>query len=66
MGNHQTYNMSFTAGGLFLRESVEIAKLYLEIQDWKLVRVRALQQNVIQSRTESSAVRVIRERGVVG
>ncbi len=61
MGNHQIYNMSFTAGGLFLRESVEIAQLYLEIQDWKLVRVRALQQNVIQSRTESSSVRVIRE-----
>ena len=55
------YNMSFTAGGLFLRESVEIAQLYLNLCDWKAVRNQALQQNVIQSRTESSAVRVIRE-----
>lgn len=55
------YNMSFTAGDLFLRESVEIAQLYLSRGDWKAVRHMALEQNLIQSRTASSAVRICRE-----
>lgn len=55
------YNMSFTAGGLFLRESVEIAELFLTQGDWKAVRYKALNQNLIQSRTASSSKRVCRE-----
>jgi hypothetical protein len=55
------YNMSFTAGGLFLRESVEIAELFLTQGDWKAVRYMALNQNLIQSRTASSSKRVCRE-----
>ncbi|QSV44986.1 DUF1819 family protein [Geobacter benzoatilyticus] len=53
--------MSFTAGGLFLRESVEIAELFLTQGDWKAVRYMALNQNLIQSRTASSSKRVCRE-----
>lgn len=55
------YNMSFTAGGLLLRESVEIAELFLTQGDWKVVRYMALNQNLIQSRTASSSKRVCRE-----
>jgi len=55
------YNMSFTAGGLLLRESVEIAELFLTQGDWKAVRYMALNQNLIQSRTASSSKRVCRE-----
>lgn len=56
-----TYNMSFVAGSLFLRESVEIGKLFLAHRDWKLVRGQALNQNVVQSRTKSSATRICQE-----
>jgi hypothetical protein len=55
------YNMSFTAGGLFIRESVELAELYLILGDWNIVRSKALADNLIQSRTSSSAIRVCRE-----
>ncbi len=34
----EKYNMSFTAGALFQKESVSIAKLYLEKTDWDEVR----------------------------
>lgn len=53
--------MSFTAGGLFLRESVELAELYLKEGDWKTAKSKALENNLIQSRTASSSERVCRE-----
>lgn len=55
------YNMSFVGGSLFLRESVEIGKLFLAHRDWKVVRCQALNQNVVQSRTKSSATRICQE-----
>lgn len=57
----QYYNMSFTTGGIFLRESVELAELYLVLGDWQAVRSKALADNLIQARTASSAIRVCRE-----
>jgi len=53
--------MSFTAGGLYLRESVEIASLYLDFFDWELVRRKAIESNLIQARTLSSSARISRE-----
>lgn len=55
------YNMSFTAGGLFLQESSEIARLFRSLNDWEAVRNKALEQNLIQSRTTASKIRVCRE-----
>jgi len=56
-----TYIMSFTAGGLYLRESVETAALYLEFLDWNLVRRKSVESNLIQARTVSSSSRICRE-----
>lgn len=56
-----TYIMSFSAGGLYLLESIEIAALYLELCDWEIVRRKAVESNLIQVRTISSSVRIIRE-----
>lgn len=53
--------MSFTAGGLYLRESVEIASLYLDFFDWELVKRKAVESNLIQARTLSSSARICRE-----
>ena len=55
------YKMSFTTGGLFLRESTRVAELYLELGDWKQVRETVMSRNLLQIRTESSGKRVSRE-----
>lgn len=61
MHSFQAYNMSFTAGGLYIRESVDLANLYLSLGDWKAVKTQANRDNVIQSRTASSSERICRE-----
>lgn len=53
--------MSFTTGGLFFRESVSIASLYLEIGDWSEVIDRVIADNLLQARTHSSLTRTTRE-----
>jgi hypothetical protein len=53
--------MSFTAGGLFLREAPRVAVLYLELRDWNKVRDAVLDKNLLQLRTKSSGIRVSRE-----
>lgn len=58
---NERYNMSFTTGGLFLRESVEIAELYLQNPDWESVRERALGENIFQFRKITSARRSLNE-----
>jgi len=52
------YRMSFSTGGLFLRESILLAEMYLETQEWKLVRQRATDENLVQARTVSSTNRI--------
>lgn len=59
--NEDHYNMSFTTGGLFLRESIEVAEIYLQDPDWETVRERALEENVLQFRKLSSAIRSLQE-----
>ena len=53
--------MSFTTGGLFHRESVELAALYRDSGDWTAVRAQVIGQNLLQSRTQSTLKRVCRE-----
>lgn len=61
MGKEEQYRMSFTAGGLFLRESPRIAELFLGLRDWEKVREAILKDNVLRLRTKSSSLRVSRE-----
>ncbi|MCK4379078.1 MAG: DUF1819 family protein [Deltaproteobacteria bacterium] len=56
-----TYLMSFTTGGLFYGESIKVAELYLDVRDWKKVKKRVLADNLLQTRTSSSAARIFRE-----
>ncbi len=55
------YNMSFSTGGLFYTESLVALDVYLKEQDWAKTRKKILANNLIQTRTESSAVRRARE-----
>ncbi|MBC8316506.1 MAG: DUF1819 family protein [Desulfobulbaceae bacterium] len=56
-----SYKMSFTTGGLFYNESLQIAALYDTIGDWPKTRDQVLSENLLQTRTESSAKRRIWE-----
>ncbi len=53
--------MSFTTGGLLSQESERVARLYLELGDWVLVRNSALEMGLMQTRMLSSAKRIYRE-----
>ncbi|WP_426737657.1 DUF1819 family protein [Plantibacter sp. 2H11-2] len=55
------YALSFTSGGLLMREAAVLASLFLAERDWGQVRKIAVERNVLQARTSSSSVRVIRE-----
>lgn len=55
------YLMSFTTGGLFLRESVDTARLFLQTGDWDLVVKKMIDENLLQARTMSTAKRICRE-----
>lgn len=55
------YSMSFTAGGLLSHESVEVAKLYLNLANWLTVREKVLEDNILQARTQNTAKRIFRE-----
>jgi len=58
---NERYSMSFTTGGLFHRESVMIATLYLELRDWDAVRDKILSDNLLQTRTFETSKRLCRE-----
>lgn len=55
------YPLSFTSGGLLVREAAVVAPLYMREQDWCKVRGSIEEANLLQSRTRSSGVRLARE-----
>lgn len=57
----QRYALSFTTGALLAREAAALAPVYLEQRDWRTVRDLAARGNLLQSRTSTSGVRVVRE-----
>lgn len=59
--DNERYSMSFTTGSLFRRESVKIAELYLEFEDWDAVRDKVLSENLLQARALNTSKRVCRE-----
>lgn len=61
MEQKAAYKLSVVAGGLFYREAIKLLELYLEIHDWPQVREKALSENILRARTQSSVVRTTRE-----
>ncbi|MGD9826630.1 DUF1819 family protein [Desulfobacter sp.] len=55
------YSMSFTTGGLFHRESVNLTALYLDLGDWDSVRNKVIEKNLLQARTQNTLKRVCSE-----
>ncbi|MFC8682328.1 DUF1819 family protein [Microbacterium ureisolvens] len=59
--NSERYALSFTSGGLLVREADVIVAEYLRTRDWGAVRQAVVGRNLLQARTNSSSVRVTRE-----
>lgn len=55
------YALSFTTGGLLVREAALLAPVYLERRDWERVRDEAVEGNLLQARTYRTGVRMVRE-----
>ncbi len=55
------YNMSFTTGGLFYNESLRVLGIFQQDRSWKTTQKIAVADNLVQARTQSSAVRRVRE-----
>ena len=55
------YRLSFTSGGLLVREAVVAAPLYLRLRDWPKVRSVIDEENPLQTRTVASGRRLARE-----
>jgi hypothetical protein len=55
------YKLSVVAGGLFYREAIKLLELYLDLHDWSQVREKAISENILRARTQSSAIRTTRE-----
>lgn len=53
--------MSFTTGSLLHQESVQLARIYLPIQNWDAVRDKVISDNTLQARTLNTLKRVSRE-----
>lgn len=58
---HDRYALSFTYGGLLVREAGVVIAEYLVSREWTTVRERVTTQNLLQARTQSSSVRSTRE-----
>jgi hypothetical protein len=59
--NPKRYSLSFTSAALLYCESIVVAELYLQRQDWRAVRREVMEANLLQSRTLNTAKRLCSE-----
>lgn len=55
------YNITFATGGLLYHETMAVAEAYERLGDWDTVREEVLDNNLLQVRTRSAAVRIYQE-----
>ena len=60
-GAKQSYKMSFTSGGLFLNECVDLASRYLETHDWDVTISQLQADGLTSSPKQKSKRRILRE-----
>jgi len=61
MSSPQKYNLGFTSAAFLFRDSVLLAKLYLSLGNWNLVREKVLSENLLQIRTIAAQKRIYSE-----
>jgi hypothetical protein len=57
----ERYRLSFTTGGLFMREAPQVAERYLALRDWDTTRAQVRSENLLQVRTAAAATRISKE-----
>ena len=57
----ERYRLSFTTGGLFLRESEDAATRFLRSRSWEATRAALRSENTLQVRTAAAALRISKE-----
>jgi hypothetical protein len=57
----ERYRLSFTTGGLFLRESKDAAVHFLGTRNWDITRAALRAENTLQVRTAAAALRISKE-----
>ena len=57
----ENYVLSFTAGGLLYHESIVVAETYCQSRDWDKAITLIIEQNLLQSRVQSTTTRKLRE-----
>ena len=57
----ERYRLSFTTGGLFLREAPVVVECYLRYGNWAEARDHVRQANLLQVRTAAAATRISKE-----
>lgn len=57
----ERYRLSFTAGGLFVREAPAIVERYLQTADWVGTRSQVRTENLLQLRTAAASTRFSKE-----
>lgn len=57
----ERYRLSFTTGGLFLRESQDAAQTFLNAGSWTDARAQMRSDNTLQVRTATAALRISKE-----
>ena len=61
MNISKDYQMSFSTGGLFINESISLAKIHILGDDWRNTVAQALDLNFIQQPKAASRQRTLRE-----
>lgn len=61
MRTTKKYSMSFTTAGLLRKETIIVALLYLELQDWSRIHQRVMIENCLQLKTANSRRRIFSE-----
>ena len=59
--NRDKYNMSFSTGALFKRESLLVASIFTNVKDWNLVKKYVFEHNTFQARTVSTLQKIYGE-----
>jgi len=57
----ERYRLSFTTGGLYIRESIDAIGAYQRLGNWASTRAEIIEKNLFQVRTKAASVRTSRE-----
>lgn len=57
----ESYKLSFTSASLYFADSIKIGSVYLETNDWGMVKRQIEDHNILQYDTRSSSTRISRE-----